>query len=179
MSMTNRYDPYKPEHKVACQRTPCAGLDPHPGGRHLDQRDELYDGPQTQLDAASMHIRDSARKIIREASALTPEVIDLITYIEHLQNQVAAVRVDRDRQVREALRRSEDCAAHGEEIQELLRMQAAIEGSRRKEEAGRNALLSFLFAIDNVLDKAPEALTPDVLRDASRKTHAAHKRAWS
>lgn len=183
MTMTNRYDPSRPEHKAPCQRTKCAELPAHPGGRHLDQRDDLYDGPETLLDATSMYVRASARKIFREAPALTPEVVDLVTYIGFLEDQATHARVDRDRGIREASARALDCEAHGQVIAGLESQVAAFDSSARNSEAGRLAALGFLFAVDQLLDRT---LRPDLtvaelvmaLKGASKKAHAAHDRAW-
>jgi hypothetical protein len=45
MTMT-KYGPDQP-----CQRSTCEDRPPHKGGRHLDPRDELYDGPTSTLRA--------------------------------------------------------------------------------------------------------------------------------
>jgi hypothetical protein len=183
MSLTNRYDPSNPNHKARCQRTKCADLPAHPGGRHLDQRDELYDGPGGALGVASVYIRDSARKIISDAPALMPEVMDLVTYCDFMRDQVAHVQVDKDRSVRAASARALDCEAHGEVIKGLEDQVSAIDASAQRNEKARLALLGFLQAVDDGLDN----LRPDVtvaqlvaaLRTASKKAHAAHTRAWS
>lgn len=185
MSITTRYNPNDPDHKVTCTRTTCTELErtPHPAGRHLDQRDELYDGPDGQLAATSVYVRDSARKIIRDAPALTPEVIDLVTYIEFLGNQATHARTDRDRGIREADARVLDCDAHGEAIKALEGQVHAFDQSAARSEAGRLAVLGFLFAVDQLLEGNHRAdLTVAqllaALKDASKKTHAAHDRAW-
>ncbi len=185
MTMTNRYDPSNANHTVTCTRLACSGPDVavHPAGLHLDQRSEFYDGPDSLLGATSMYVRDSARKIVREAPALTPEVVDLVTYIEHLGNQVTHVQVDRDRSIREASARSLDCEHHGEQIQALEGQVTAFDESARKSEGGRLALLGFLHAVDKALSNGlPEDLTVaqlvTALSDASKKAHAAHNRAW-
>jgi hypothetical protein len=186
MSVTNRYDPTNPNHKVACTRTKCAELDraPHPSGVHLDQRHEFYDGPQTQMAATSMYIRDSARKIIRNAPELMPEVVDLVTYVGFLSDQTTHARVDRDRGIREAGAKALDCEAHGEVIKGLQDQVHAFGKSAERSEAGRLVALGFLHAVDQVLERAewvlPETLDQllAALASASRKTHAAHDRAW-
>ena len=185
MSSTNRYDPSDPNHKITCGRTKCAELEraPHPAGRHLDQRDELYDGPDSQLAATSMYVRASARKIITDAPALTPEVVDLVTYIGFLEDQATHARVDRDRGIREASARALDCDDHGRVIKGLEDQVHAFDQSAARSEAGRLAVLGFLFAVDQLLDGT---LRPDLtvaelvaaLKAASKKTHAAHDRAW-
>jgi len=185
MSSTNRYDPSDPNHKVTCGRSKCAELEraPHPAGLHLDQRSEFYDGPGSQLAATSMYVRDSARKIIRDAPALTPEVVDLVTYIGFLEDQATHARVDRDRGIREASARALDCDAHGEVIKALEGQVHAFDQSEQRSEAGRLAVLGFLFAVDQLLGGT---LRPDLtvaqlvasLRDAAKKTRAAHDRAW-
>jgi hypothetical protein len=185
MTMTNRYDSGNRNHTMTCTRLKCSGPDVpvHEAGRHLDQRSEHYDGPDTLLGATSMYVRPSAWKIVRQAPELTPEVVDLVTYLEFMRDQVAAAHVDRDRGIREASKRALDCDAHGEVITGLEGQVAAFDARARKSEAGRLALLGFLHAVDEGLGH----LRPDVtvaelvtaLKAASKKAHAAHTRAWS
>jgi hypothetical protein len=187
MTMTNRYDPSRPEHAVTCTRAKCAERPAHQAGQHLDQRSEFYDGPDTLLAATSIYVRPSARTIISRAPELTPEVVDLVTYLEFMRGQVAAAHVDRDRGIREASTRALDCEAHGEVIKGLEGQVEAFDRSARSSEAGRLALLGFLHAVDEVLDahskdRLASDLTVDklvaALAQASKKTHAAHERAW-
>lgn len=187
MTLTNRFDPSRPEHAATCTRLKCSGPDVpvHQAGRHLDQRSEFYDGPSTLLDATSVYVRDSARKIVREAPELTPEVVDLVTYLEFMRGQVAAAQVDRDRGIREASARALDCDAHGEVIKGLEDQVTALDASQRRTEAGRLALLGFLHAVDEATKGSPtlrNITVPELigaLKQASKKTHAAHTRAWS
>lgn len=188
MSLTSVYDPSNREHKATCTRTKCTELErpAHPAGLHLDQRSEFYDGPGGALGVASVYIRDSARKIIAEAPALMPEVMDLVTYCDFMRTQVAHVQVDRDRQVREAMARSGDCEHHGEEIKALGDQVHTFSEAERRHNAGRLAVLGLLFELDKVTkayrDGQLPGLTVDklvkALEDASKKTHAAHDRAW-
>lgn len=186
--MTNRYDPSKREHKATCTRTRCTELKraPHPAGLHLDQRSEFYDGPGGALGVAPIHIRDSARKIITEARALMPEVMDLVTYCDFMRDQVAHVQVDKDRSVREAMARAESCEHHGEEIKALGDQVHAFSESERRHDAGRVAVLGLLFELDKVTKAYRDGRLPGLtvdkliksLEDASKSTHAAHDRAW-
>lgn len=189
MIITNRYDPSKPEHKVTCSRLKCSGPDVpvHPAGLHLDQRSEFYDGPDGLLGATSMYVRPSARKIISEAPELTPEVVDLVTYIEFLGQQVAHVSVDRDRKVREAMARSESCEHHGEEIHELAQQVHHFDESYHRADQGRVAVLGLLHAVDELVrqhegNQLREGLTVDQLVEALKRSaasaHKAHDRAW-
>lgn len=180
--MTNRYGPDQP-----CQRTACAGRETHLAGRHLDPRDELYDGPGTTLRALPHSVRDSAHRIVREAPVLMPEVIDMAREIERLRDQVAAVQVDKDRQVRAAMARSESCEHHGQEIAELGRQLGAADQKARAEEAGRVALLGFLQVIRDFVQAHRSgqwsaditvARVVDGLAGAVKKTEAAHMKAW-
>jgi hypothetical protein len=188
MTNTNRYDPTRPEHQAQCQRTACAERPAHPGGRHLDQRDDLYDGPDTLLAATSMYIRPSARKIISDAPELTPEVVDLVTYVEFLREQVAHVQVDKDRAVRREMARAGDCEAHGEEIKALELAAHSADEAHRRTDAARVALLGFLHTVDKLVEahgkgELDDDLTVDrlvaALAKGSKTTHAAHTRAWS
>lgn len=187
MTMTNRYDASKPEHTVTCTRTACAERPTHQAGLHLDQRSPFYDGPATLFDATSLYVRDSARKIAREAPELTPEVVDLVTYVEFLRGQVAHVQVDKDRQVRRAMARSGDCEVHGEEIKGLGEQLAHFDDAHRRADAGRVALLGFLHVVDEMVrehkaGKLRADLTVADLVAAIAKgaegAHRAHERAW-
>jgi hypothetical protein len=189
MTMTNRYDSGNPNHTMTCTRLACSGPDVpvHEAGRHLDQRSPFYDGPDIQFQAASMYVRPSAWKIVRTAPELTPEVVDLVTYIGFLEDQATAARVDRDRGIREASKRALDCQAHGEVIKGLEDQVAGIDRSRASSEGGRLALLGFLTAVDQFTERYRKdegqdpALEPvvDALERMSKSTHAAHTRAWS
>jgi hypothetical protein len=188
MTMTNQYDPSRPEHSVTCSRLKCSGSDVpvHPAGQHLDQRSEFYDGPDTQLQATSMYVRSSARKIIKDAPALTPEVVDLVTYVDFLEDQATHARVDRDRGIREASARALDCDAHGEVIKGLEDQVAAFDSAQRRADAGRLALLGLTFAVDGLVRQHKDGQLPNLtvdklvaaLADAVKKTHAEHDRAW-
>lgn len=187
MSLTNRYDAGNRNHTMTCTRTACADKPAHEAGRHLDQRSEFYDGPGGALGVASIYIRDSARKIVREAPEFMPEVMDLVTYCEFMRDQVAHASVDRDRGIREASARALDCEAHGEVIRGLEGQVSAIDASAQKNEKARLALLGFITAVDDLVEAhrtgRAENLTVDklmaALAGASKKAHAAHTRAWS
>lgn len=182
MGMTNRYDSGNRNHTMTCTRSKCEGKPAHEAGRHLDQRSEHYDGPDVQLQVTSMDVRASAWKIVRGAPELTPEVVDLVTYIGFLEDRATACQVDRDRGIREAGKRALDCDAHGKVITGLEGQVAAFDASARKSEAGRLALLGFLHAVDQGLDKLRSDVTMTelvtALKAASKKAHAAHDRAW-
>ena len=189
MTSTNRFNPDNPNHAELCGRIKCAAPDVpvHQAGRHLDQRSEHYDGPDTLLAATSMYVRESARKIIRDAPESMPEVIDLVTYIEFLGDQVAHVQVDRDSKVREAGKRALDCEAHGEDIKALEQQLGHFDQSAQRSEAGRIAVLGLLFELDGVIKKFRDGeLRPDLtvaefvdaLETASKNTRRAHDRAW-
>lgn len=187
MSLTSRYDPGNREHTKLCARIRCSGEDVkvHQAGAHLDQRSEFYDGPGGALGVASVYIRDSARKIITEAPALMPEVMDLVTYCDFMRDQVAAVSVDKDRSVRAAMARSESCEHHGEEIKGLGEQVSAFDAAQRRADAGRLALLGFLHAVDELATRYRGGYSGftvgqlvSALEKASKSTHSAHDRAW-
>ena len=188
MSLTNQYDPGNRAHTALCGRMKCSGADVtvHQAGAHLDQRSPFYDGPSSTLQATSVYIRSSARKIITDAPALMPEVMDLVNYVEFMRTQVAHVQVDRDRGIREAMARSESCESHGEEIKGLGVQVWAFDAAQRRADAGRLALLGFLHAVDQYTDRYRKsddrdpALEPivDALERLSKSTHSAHDRAW-
>lgn len=183
----SRYDASKPNHVKTCERTACATLERHKAGRHLDQRDELYDGPGSVLGILPVSVKESARKILREAPGLMPELMDLAHEVEFLRDQVAAVNVDKDRQVQEAMRRSESCEHHGEEIKELGRSMYAADQSQRQTESARLAMLGFFHAVEKAVNdyQGGQVRTEptlkafmEVLATAVKKASAAHDRAW-
>ena len=178
----NRYGPNQP-----CQRTACAGRETHLAGRHLDPRDELYDGPHSTLTVLPLSCRDSAWKIVDQAPALMPEVIDMAQEIQRLRDQVAHVQVDADRKIRDAMARSESCGDHGRQIKELSAQLHAADRRANAEDAGRVALLGFLQVVRDFVDahragRGPADLTVtkmvDALDKAIKKAEAAHDRAW-
>lgn len=183
----SRYDASKPNHVKTCERTACAEKEPHEGGRHLDQRDDLYDGPGSVLGVLPVSVNESARKILREAPELMPELMDLAHEIEFLRDQVAAVSVDKDRQVREAMRRSGSCEHHGEEIKELAEALYQAGKSERRTEKARLAMLGFFHAVEKAVNDRREGRVRteptlkafmEVLAGAVKKAGAAHDRAW-
>lgn len=178
----NRYGPDQP-----CQRTACAGRETHLAGRHLDPRDELYDGPHSTLQVLPLSVRESARRIVAEAPALMPEVIDMAREIRRLENQITHVQVDRDHKVLDAMARSKSCEEHGRQIKELSAQLGAADRRARAEEGGRVALLGFLQVVRDFVDahragRGPADLTVakvvDALAKAVKKAEAAHMRAW-
>lgn len=139
----NSYGPTDP-----CRRTGCAP-DPHLAGRHLDPRDELYDGPDWTIRALPSTIQDPAVKILRGAPQLMPELMDLIHHMGLLSDQIAHISVDRDHKVREALARSADCRTHGQDITALNAALTAADEAHRRCDAGRRALIDFLTTTDD------------------------------
>lgn len=188
MSLTSQYDPGNRAHTALCGRTRCSGADVtvHQAGAHLDQRSEFYDGPSSTLQATSLYIRSSARKIITDAPALMPEVMDLVNYVEFMRTQVAHVQVDRDRGIREAQARSESCEHHGAEIKALGEQVHAFSEGERRHNAGRVAVLGLLHAVDELVRQHEAGRLPGLtvdklvaaLAESAKKTHAAHDRAW-
>lgn len=180
--MTNQHGP-----EATCRRTACAPLPPHKAGRHLDQRDELYDGPDTLLQVLPLRVRDSARALVRRHPESMPEVVDLAKHIEFLRDQVAHLQVEMDRKVREAMARSESCEHHGEEIKGLSEQLHAADQASTRNNNGRLALLALLHALDDFIElhgRGQIVKTMTVkdlvtwLTKATKKTHAAHARAW-
>lgn len=181
------YDPSNPKHKAVCQRRECADLEPHPGGRHLDQRDELYDGPGLSLDGLPLSVRDSAKTILRAAPAVMPELVDMANEINWLRKQLAHVSVEKDRQVREAMRRSESCEHHGREIKELGEQLYAADQRAEKIERARLALLGLYQSLKEAVDAYQGGLVRSeptlkafmgTLAAFVKKAGAAHDRAW-
>jgi hypothetical protein len=180
--MTNRYGP-----EATCQRTACATAPPHKAGRHLDQRDELYDGPDSLLQVLPLAVRDSARLLVKAHPEHLAEVVDLAKHIEFLRDQIAHIRVDMDHKVRDAMARSESCEHHGEEIKGLSAQLHAADERAERNDRGRVALLALLHAVEDFLelhrrDQLIKTLTVakviEWLTKATKRTSAAHARAW-
>jgi TPR repeat protein len=182
--LAREYGPDKP-----CKRTACADGDPHLGGAHINPRSPLYDGPSTTVNALPTTARDTCRNLLA-AGASVPDVVDLANEIHRLRDQVAAVRVDMDRQVRAAMQRAGDCEEHGKDIRRLEEQVHYFDRAADKNDAGRLALLSGLHPIEDAIralqesarrgDKVPDLKTVlDVFAKAIERTYAAHKRAWS
>jgi hypothetical protein len=182
--LATEYGPDKP-----CRRTACADGPPHLGGAHIDPRNPLYDGPTTTINALPMTARDACRNLLA-AGASVPDVVDLANEIHRLREQVAAVRVDKDRQVRTAMQRAGDCEEHGKDIARLEEQLTHSDKSARQNDAGRVALLGGFFALEDGIgilkekirrnEKVPDLGTVlDVFTQAIARASAAHKRAWS
>jgi hypothetical protein len=197
------YDPSKPGHKAPCRRiahapeclvigegrcgpecvpAPCRANGDHPAGEHLDQRHEFYDGPGLSLDGLPLSVRDSAKTILRAAPDVMPELVDMANEINWLHQSLTRVSVEKDRQVREAMRRSESCEHHGQEIEELGRALHAANQRAEKIERARVAVLGFLHQVDGVVRSPRADLTVkgllDALGRAVKATRAAPDRAW-
>lgn len=104
-----------------CERTSCAAEPAHPGGAHLDPTHPLYDGPDISLSALPAAVRLPAFALLHAARHDSWQLITVhralhafAREIHGLRDQIAAVRVDRDRGIRDALARAEDCTEHGE-----------------------------------------------------------------
>lgn len=207
--MTNTlYDPGKPGHKAPCRRiahapgcqvtgggqcgpecapAPCRANGDHPAGRHLDQRDELYDGPGLSLDGLPLSVRDSAKTILRAAPAVMPELVDMANEINWLRKQLAHVSVEKDHQVRDAMARSASCEHHGKEIEELGKALYAADQRAEKIERARLALLGLYQSLKEAVDayQGGRVRTEPTLKAFMgtlaafvKKAGAAHDRAW-
>jgi hypothetical protein len=178
------YGPNKP-----CQRTACADATPHLGGAHIDSRNPLYDGPTTTVNALPAAARDACYNLLH-AGASVPDVVDLAEEIHRLRDQVAAVQVDRDRQVRAASARALDCEEHGKDIARLEEQLTHSDKSARQNDAGRVALLGGFFQLEDAITMLRDNIKRghpvpelgkvlDVFANALERASAAHKRAWS
>lgn len=208
MSTTTLYDPSKPNHKAPCRRTthapecrvafsgecgpecvpaPCRANGDHPAGEHLDQRHEFYDGPALSLDALPLSVRDSAKKIHREAPGVMPELVDMANEINWLRQSLARVSVEKDHQVRDAMARSASCEHHGKEIEELGKALYAADQRAEKIERARLALLGFYQSVKEAVDayqggrvRSEPTLKAfmGTLGAFVKRAGAAHDRAW-
>lgn len=180
-----------------CERTACADRDPHAGRIHLDPTSDLYDGPDIMLRALPHAVRDQAFALLHTArkqgwdQRIVDRALDALgNEIHRLRDQVAAVRVDKDRSVRHASAQALDCEHHGKVISQLEDQVGHFSQAEQRADKGRLALLAGITAFDDFVDacdlkaKSGETL-PDVnavveaMRGVLKKTHAAHKRAWS
>ncbi|TDC35706.1 hypothetical protein [Micromonospora sp. KC213] len=158
-----------------CERTACASEPAHVGGEHIDPRSPRYDGPRVTVTALPEGPRRAARALLA-AGAPVAEVVDLVEEIHRLRNQVAAVQVDADRQVRAASERALSCEAHGEVIRGLEAQVTHFERQAAKNDRGRIALLGLPHALEDL--KADARVTVADLKKAARKVLDAHGRAW-
>lgn len=174
-----------------CQRITdkrCAAAGPHLGGVHLDPRHELYDGPGITVLALGGGPGKAAWALL-EAGAPVPEVVELVEEIHRLGRQVAAVRVDMDRKVREAMRRADDCEVHGQQLVELSGQAHHFSEQADRDDRARVALLEALWHFRDAVDalraasKLGRALPSatelvETFGKALEKATAAHDRAW-
>lgn len=186
------YGPDKP-----CQRTACADGAPHLGGAHLDPRNPLYDGPETALNALPHACRKAGWDLLSasRADGWRRQFVDVALHemareILRLRQQIAAVQVDKDRQVRAASKRALDCEEHGKDIRRLEEQVHHFDREADRNDAGRLALLNGFHALEDAVrslqesvrrgDKVPDlAKVLDVFAKAIERAYAAHKRAWS
>lgn len=169
-----------------CQRRACEDAVPHRGRAHLDPRNPMYDGPASLFQVLPLVVRESARTIAREHPDVMPEVVDLGNHIQALRGQVAHVSVARDRQVRDAIRRSESCEHHGTEIRLLGEQLHAISESDRRNDQGRVSLLGFLHQTDETIRRYRAGELPKLTLDrlvealemAAARAHREHLAAW-
>lgn len=149
---------------MKCERSTCPT--PHDAREHLDPRHERYDGPGVEVTALPAGPRAAARALIA-AGGPVPEVIDLVREIHALRDQVAHVRVDADRKVREASARALDCADHGRTIADLEAQVSSLDKSYREADATRGRYAVFLLGLRDSLSKIdPDRVTVRKLRDA-------------
>lgn len=160
---------------ATCERSVCQGEHAHKGGEHTNPRSPRYDGPHVTVTALPEGPRRAARALLA-AGAPVPDVVDLVKEIHRLRDQVAAVTVDKDRQVQAAFARSESCEAHGEEIAQLGTQLHASDQRAERNDRGRIALLSFPHDIEKLRDDAQ--VSGADLKRAARKVLDAHGRAW-
>lgn len=157
---------------IKCERTGCPD---HDATEHLDPRHERYDGPEATFGALPADCRRAA-SALRTAGAPVPEIVTMAREILRLREQVAQVRVDADRQVREALAQGASCAEHGRQITELGQQLTHADRQAERNNRGRVALLALPHAIEKLPDSAQ--ITVAEMKKAARKVLDAHGRAW-
>ncbi|MFG3710094.1 hypothetical protein [Micromonospora sp. NPDC047730] len=165
---------YGPEQP--CARTDCVDEPPHKGGEHIDPRSPRYDGPGATFGALPHNCRRAAYAL-KASGAPVPEVVEMAREILRLRDQVAAVQVDRDRQVLAASKRALSCEAHGEQIAELEKQVDHFDRLAARNDRGRIALLALPRSIEELrADEKPPTIA--ALKKAARKVLDAHGRAW-
>jgi hypothetical protein len=209
--MTTTGNPYGPDRP--CRRITClhndqipspGGAAAHLGGAHLNPRDRAhYDGPATIVSAMPAPIREAVLPLLshigsyaaRPAEADTPlraiaEVaVDVCCReIDRLRQQIATVRADADRQIREANNQAIDCEHHSMIIAEQDLTYGLLSRNLDRTEKDRQVLLAGHQTITDLLDtilgmprseraSAADALT--ALLAANAATTRAHYRAWN
>jgi hypothetical protein len=183
---------------------PLPAVGDHLGGAHLDPTDrDHYDGIGILYRASPHTVRDAVKPLIAHVDGFNPRgthaVADTplramvevalesaLREIDRLREQVAHVKVDADRKVREASRAALDCADHGQVIYDLEKQVIGIDVGRAQTENARLALLGEHQFIRDLLDAMDSgryipadvnALTAE-LRSINRRTSNAHTRAW-
>jgi len=139
------------------------------------------------LAAAPEAVRRPAHRLLAAAAAeqVSPHLLGLLEQTlgelaDHAlrqREQIAAVRVDADRQVREAARRALDCADHGRVIAELEQQVDHYSATEQRAERGRLALLGGLRTLGEMLRRAPTPTRAEIT-ELYERTSSAHKRAW-
>lgn len=183
-----------------CQRTLCTADGPadHLGGAHLNPRDrERFDGNGISMRVVTYRVR-SQLSALNEVSRQHPELAEVVDVAVHaaleeigfLNDQLAHVRVDADRKVREASKRALDCDDHGKVIRDLEGQLHHFDQAAERSEKGRLALLGGITAFDQFVDAVdvkkrlgeplPDtSAVVEAIRGVVKKVHAAHTRAWS
>lgn len=169
-----------------CRRTACVGGPAHPGGAHLDPSTEHYDGPDTALHALTYRCRPSTAELLHTARAdgwnvrlVETALHHLMAEIGRLNREVAAVRVDADHKVTEAMKRSEDCKVHGATIRQESHAAYNFSVLAERTNAERVAWLSAVHHIREAVAKRDDPLAAAVIKfcdAAGRDADRARKR---
>jgi hypothetical protein len=158
--------------------------------------DALRASVEIKANAAGIKARAAAWTLItmaaeshnpQQARVLLESARDLLEEMYRWKDNWSSTTVDRDRKVREAMVRSEDCAAHGEEIAALRSQLHLLDQAQQRTENGRIALLGMLYAIREFVtaQQTRGVAVPDPrkiiawLATAEKKTSAAHQRAFN
>jgi hypothetical protein len=159
-----------------CQRTTdprCAAAGPHPGARHSDPADDLYDGPDTAIQALPGRISGHVRTLL----ALLPDTVParvalrgVIDALDAADRAVGHARADRDRGIHEALAAAGGCETHRQQIADL---EAQARHDARRADRIDQARTLLVTALHEIRDRAPEPYAT-----ACRRALAAHGRVW-
>lgn len=146
---------------ATCERTACADLTAHVGGVHLNPTSEMYDGPDTSLNALPEAARKAGCALLGASrqDGWRRQVVDVALdamgrEILRLREQVAHVRVDRDRGIREAMKLAEDCEHHGATIRSEGHQAYYFSVLAEQHDAERVAWLGAALAIRDAFQSA-------------------------
>lgn len=163
-----------------------AAMAGHTFGAHRDPASDFYEGPDAALGALPGPCRRAAFVVLHASRAEHWHEVEVRTALHvmaeeilRLRSQVAAVQVDRDRGIREAMTRAEDCEFHGHTIRYESHSAYAFSVLAEQHDAERVAWLSACQQIRDAFSKRDDDLAKNVVAfvdAAGRSADRARKR---